>query len=83
MYTKKRSLCYFALLQREGNCMSNSTRIRENESLESALRRFRRDVSKSGRLSEYRKREYYESPSVRRKKKSEAARARARRRRRR
>lgn len=63
--------------------MSNSTRIRENESLENALRRFRRNVSRSGNLSEYRKREYYEKPSVRRKKKSEAARARAQRRRRR
>jgi len=62
--------------------MSNSTRIRDNESLEDALRRFRRNVSRSGTLSEYRKREYYEKPSVRRKKKSEAARARARRRRR-
>ena len=56
--------------------MSNTTRIRKNESLESALRRFKRDVSRSGTLSEYRKREYYEKPSVRRKKKSEAARKR-------
>jgi len=54
--------------------VSNTTRIRENESLEDALRRFKRNVSKSGTLAEYRKREYYEKPSVRRKKKSEAAR---------
>ncbi|HLR15446.1 MAG TPA: 30S ribosomal protein S21 [Bacillota bacterium] len=59
--------------------MSNSTKIRKNESLEDALRRFKRNVSKSGTLSEYRKREYYEKPSVRRKKKSEAARAKKRR----
>ena len=58
--------------------MPNTTRIRKNESLEDALRRFKRNVSKSGTLSEYRKREYYEKPSVRRKKKSEAARARKR-----
>lgn len=58
--------------------MSNTTRIRKNESLEDALRRFKRDVSKSGTLSEYRKREYYEKPSVRRKKKSEAARKKGR-----
>lgn len=57
--------------------MSNSTRVRKNESLEDALRRFKRSVSKSGTLSEYRKREYYEKPSVRRKKKSEAARKQA------
>lgn len=58
--------------------MTNTTRLRKNESLEDALRRFKRDVSKSGTLSEYRKREYYEKPSVRRKKKSEAARSRKR-----
>jgi len=56
--------------------MPNTTRIRKNESLEDALRRFKRNVSKSGTLSEYRKREYYEKPSVRRKKKSDAARKR-------
>ena len=56
--------------------MSNSTRVRKNESLETALRRFKRDVSKGGTLKEYRKREYYEKPSVRRKLKSEAARKR-------
>lgn len=56
--------------------MSNTTRVRKNESIEDALRRFRRSVSKSGTLSEYRKREFYEKPSVRRKKKSEAARKR-------
>ena len=60
--------------------MPNTTRIRDNESLADALRRFRRNVSKNGTLSEYRKREYYEKPSVRRKKKSEAARQRKRRR---
>ena len=56
--------------------MSNSTRIRKNESIENALRRFKKSVSKSGTLQEYRKREYYEKPSVRRKLKSEAARKR-------
>ncbi|MCP8616907.1 30S ribosomal protein S21 [Salirhabdus salicampi] len=56
--------------------MSNSTRVRKNENIEDALRRFRRAVSKNGTLSEFKKREYYEKPSVRRKKKSEAARKR-------
>ena len=51
-------------------------RIKENESLDSALRRFKRQCSKSGVLSEIRKREHYEKPSVKRKKKSEAARKR-------
>jgi len=49
-------------------------KIRENESLDSALRRFKRQCAKSGILSEVRKREHYEKPSVRRKKKAEAAR---------
>ena len=51
-------------------------RIKDNESLESALRRFKRQCAKSGVLAEVRKREHYEKPSVRRKKKSEAARKR-------
>lgn len=51
-------------------------KIKENESLDNALRRFKRQCAKSGVLSELRKREHYEKPSVRRKKKSEAARKR-------
>ena len=50
-------------------------RVKENESLDSALRRFKRSCAKSGGMSELRKREHYESPSVKRRKKSEAARA--------
>ncbi|WP_239469220.1 30S ribosomal protein S21 [Staphylococcus aureus] len=37
---------------------------------------FKRSVSKSGTIQEVRKREFYEKPSVKRKKKSEAARKR-------
>ncbi|MBC5787733.1 MULTISPECIES: 30S ribosomal protein S21 [Clostridiaceae] len=51
-------------------------RVKENESLDSALRRFKRSCAKSGIISEVRKREHYEKPSVKRKKKSEAARKR-------
>ena len=51
-------------------------RVKDNESLDSALRRFKRSCAKSGIISEVRKREHYEKPSVRRKKKSEAARKR-------
>ena len=51
-------------------------RIKENESLDSALRRFKRQCAKSGVMAEVRKREHYEKPSVKRKKKSEAARKR-------
>ena len=48
--------------------------VRENESLESALKRFKLSCAKSGVLAEVRRREHYESPSVKRRKKSEAAR---------
>ncbi len=51
-------------------------RVKENETLDSALRRFKRQIARSGVLAEARKREHYEKPSVRRKKKSEAARKR-------
>ncbi|MBA4600761.1 30S ribosomal protein S21 [Thermoactinomyces mirandus] len=50
------------------------TRVRKNESLDAALRRFKRSCAKDGILAEYRKRERYEKPSIKRKKKSEAAR---------
>ncbi|WDV44532.1 30S ribosomal protein S21 [Clostridiaceae bacterium M8S5] len=49
-------------------------KVGENETLDNALRRFKRQCSRSGVLSELRKREHYEKPSVKRKKKAEAAR---------
>ncbi|MFW5648017.1 MAG: 30S ribosomal protein S21 [Candidatus Alkaliphilus sp. MAG34] len=52
----------------------SEVKIKDNESLDNALRRFKRQCAKSGILSEVRKREHYEKPSVRRKKKAEAAR---------
>ena len=51
-------------------------RVKDHETLDSALRRFKRSCSKDGVLAEVRKREHYEKPSVKRKKKSEAARKR-------
>ena len=48
----------------------------QKETIDSALRRFKRTCQKAGTLAEVRKREHYEKPSVRRKKKSEAARKR-------
>ena len=61
--------------RREGIYMAE-VRVKENETLDSALRRFKRQYVKSGVPTELRKRECYEKPSVRRKKKSEAARKR-------
>ncbi len=49
-------------------------KVGKNETLDSALRRFKKQCSRSGVLKEARKREHYEKPSVKRKKKSEAAR---------
>jgi small subunit ribosomal protein S21 len=60
----------------EGGISMSEVRIGKNESIDSALRRFKKVVQKSGTLAEARKREHYMSPSVRRKKKSEAARKR-------
>ncbi len=51
-------------------------RIRDNESFEQAFRRFKKSVEKAGLLSEIKKREHFEKPSVRKKKKSIAARKR-------
>lgn len=51
-------------------------RLKDNESLESALRRFKKQCARAGVIAEVRKREAYEKPSVKRKKKSEAARKR-------
>lgn len=51
-------------------------RVRKNESLDQALRRFKRSCSKDGVIAEIKKRKHYEKPSVKRKKKSEAARKR-------
>jgi small subunit ribosomal protein S21 len=46
--------------------------VGDNETLEDALKRFRRSCQKNGVLAEMKKREYYEKPSERRKKKLEA-----------
>ncbi len=51
-------------------------RVGENESVESALRRFKRKCSRDGVIGDLRKKEFYESPAVKRRKKSEAARKR-------
>ena len=49
-------------------------RLGKNESLDTALKRFKRKCARSGDLAEVRKREHYEKPSVKRRKKQEAAR---------
>jgi len=48
--------------------------VKEGESIEGAIRRFKRKCEKAGVLSELKKRQHYEKPSVKRKKKALAAR---------
>ncbi len=50
--------------------------VKENETLDSALRRFKRSCAMACIQQEFRQREHYEKPSVRRKKKCEAPRKR-------
>jgi small subunit ribosomal protein S21 len=52
-------------------------KVRENESFENALRKFKKQCEREGILSEARKREHYDKPSVKKKKKSIAARKKA------
>ena len=51
----------------------SEVKIGENESFETALKRFNRKIQQDGILAESRRREHYEKPSVKRKKKEEAA----------
>jgi small subunit ribosomal protein S21 len=53
-------------------------RLGENESIESALRRFKKKIQKAGILSEVKRRERYEKPSMKRKLKAEASHKRCR-----
>jgi len=61
---------------RGGAIQLSEIKVRENETFESALRRFNKKIKQNGVLSEVRRREHYEKPSVKRKKKIAAARKR-------
>lgn len=54
-----------------------TVRVKDGESIEGALKRFKKATEKAGILSEIRKREHYEKPSVKKKKKAIAAKKRA------
>lgn len=53
--------------------------VNENEPFEIALRRFKKQCEKAGIISEVRKRQFYEKPSIKRKKKILAAKKRSQR----
>ena len=58
-------------------CSMPGVRVKDGEPFENAMKRFKKMVEKAGILSEIRKREHYEKPSVKRKKKALAAKKRA------
>jgi len=60
-----------------GDLVLPGVKLKDNESFEGALKRFKKQCEKAGLMYEMRKREHYEKPSVRRKKKAVAARKRA------
>ena len=51
----------------------STVRVGETESVENAIKRFKRKCQKDGIIGDIRKKEFYVSPSLKRKKKSEAA----------
>lgn len=54
----------------------STVKVGDNESLESAIRRFKRKCARDGIIGDLRKNEVYEKPSIKKKKKAEAARKR-------
>jgi len=52
-------------------------KVKENEPIEIAMKRFKKQVEKAGILTELRRREFYDKPSIRKKKKAAASRKRA------
>ena len=64
----------------EGESVVTKVIVEPDESFESALKRFKKQCEKVGLLSEFKTRQHYEKPSVRRKRKAPAARKKAQRR---
>ena len=52
-------------------------KVKDNEPFEVAMKRFKKQVEKAGILTELRRREYFDKPSIRKKKKAAASRKRA------
>ena len=66
---------FYRINSQESDPLSE-VRVAEGESIETALKRFKKKIQKAGILSEIKRRERYEKPSVKRKRKAEAARKR-------
>ncbi len=74
-------MCLFRIIKKDsegGDSSLAEVQVNPGESIESALKRFKKKIQKAGILSEIKRRERYEKPSVRRKRKAEAARKRSR-----
>lgn len=61
----------------KGVILLSEVKIGENDSFETALKRFNRKIQQDGILAEARRREHYEKPSVKRKRKEAAKRRKA------
>ena len=61
----------------DGGSLLPGVKVKDNETFDTALKRFKKQVEKAGVMFELRRREYYEKPSIRKKKKAIAARKRA------
>ncbi len=69
-------LHWAAISQKKGVIPVPGVFLNDDDSFDIALRRFKKQVEKAGILSEMKKRQHYEKPSVMRKKKNAAARKR-------
>lgn len=76
---KLQSWIHIDLPMEGGECVTKVV-VEPDESFESALKRFKKQCEKAGLLSELRKRQHYEKPSVKRKRKALAARKKVKRR---
>ena len=59
--------------KKRGDSEMSTIKVGENESLDSALKRFKRKCQKDGIIGDIRKKEAYLKPGIRKKLKSEAA----------
>ena len=71
---ERRISCYLEKSAMRGGILVSEIKIGDNESFETALKRFNRKIQQDGILAEARRREHYEKPSVKRKRKEAARR---------
>ena len=77
MRIRKSISLYASKIGHKGVISLSEVKIGENDSIETALKRFNRKIQQDGILAEARRREHYEKPSVKRKRKEAAKRRKA------